>query len=86
LYLNGNGHTIKNFTGENSLFSSLANSTIKNLNIENCDITGDLHVGVLAENATDSEFIDINVKNCTIHAAKSRYAAFFVGVLLYCIM
>ena len=80
LYLNGNGHTIKNFTGENSLFGSLANSTIKNLNIENCDITGDLHVGVLAENATDSEFIDINVKNCTIHAAKSRYAAFFVGV------
>jgi len=51
---NGNGHKITNFTitgGSNDyigLFGSVENGLVTNLDVENCSVSGDSHVGVLA--------------------------------------
>ncbi len=80
LYLNGNGHTIKNSNKDN-LFGNLSNSTIKNLNIENCNVEGDEdYTSLLACTAVNSKFINVSVKNSTVNALELSYgAALLVG-------
>lgn len=75
LYLDGKGHTIRNFNDDLSLFGYLSDSTIKNLNLENCNVEGDQDPSLFASTAIDSQFINIDVKNCTVNAPESPYAA-----------
>lgn len=81
MYFNGNGHTIKNLdTGENtaSLFGNMSSSMIKNLNIENCKTQGvDYQMSILAGLAIDTEFVNVNIRNCVADSPKSSY----VGLL-----
>lgn len=72
VYLDGKGHTIKNFD-EVNLFRRLTNSTIKNLNIENFNVDN-LNIatyhesGLLTGCAVNTKFININMKNSSIKA------------------
>ncbi len=66
----GKGHTIKN-SNINQLFDNLSNSTIKNLNIENCSIkigNDGCRTSLLVGYVINSKFTNINVKNSTVNA------------------
>ncbi len=76
LNFDGKGHTIKN-SNVKHLFGNLSNSTIKNLNIENCNvkITKDiLRTSLLVGYADNSKFININVKNSTVNSEDTNAA------------
>ncbi|MBR2715934.1 MAG: leucine-rich repeat protein [Ruminococcus sp.] len=75
LYLNGNGHTINNYNEELSLLGYLNDSTVKNLNIENCTVNGDQEASILVNIARYSKFSNINVKNSTVNTPDSPSAA-----------
>lgn len=71
VYLNGKGHTIKNFD-EANLFYRLSNSTIKNLNIEDFKSQGAWpESGMLTGYAVNTKFINVNVKNSVVDAGYS---------------
>ncbi len=76
LNFDGKGHTIKN-SNVTTLFGDLSNSTIKNLNIENCDVeTGSdqWRTSLLVGYAINSKFINISVKNSTVNSFKTNMA------------
>lgn len=80
LNFDGKGHTIKN-SNIKQLFGDLSNSTIKNLNIENCNvkITKDiLRTSLLVGYADKTKFININVKNSTV-TSEDTNAALLAG-------
>ncbi len=84
LYLNGNGHTIKSSNIAN-LFGNLSDSTIKNLNIENCNIEGNEdYTSLLVGSAINSKFINVNVKNSTVNAPESQCTALLAGMSNNC--
>lgn len=71
----GKGHTIKN-SNVTTLFGDLSNSTIKNLNIENCDVEMGIdkwRTSLLVGYVVDSKFTNVNVKNSTVNS----YTAYF---------
>lgn len=79
LYLDGKGHTIKNFNDGAPLFGNLSNSTIENLNIENCNVEGDEeYVSLLVGLAFNSKFINVRFKNTTVNTRGC--AALLAGV------
>lgn len=70
LNFDGKGHTIKN-SSVTTLFGDLSNSTIKNLNIENCDAemgSDQWRTSLLVGYAVNSKFTNINVKNSTVNS------------------
>ncbi len=72
----GKGHTIKN-SNVNHLFGNLSNSTIKNLNIENCDVeTGNdqWRTSLLVGYVDNSKFINVSVKNSTVNSFTTNAA------------
>lgn len=84
LYLDGKGHTIKN-SNVNNLFGNLSNSTIKNLNIENCNVEGyEEYTSLLAGSAINSKFTNISIKNSTVNSLESSYTALLAGMTNNC--
>ncbi len=72
----GKGHTIRN-SNVNHLFGNLSNSTIKNLNIENCNVQSSndgWRTSLLAGYVINCKFININVKNSTVNALHTNTA------------
>ena len=62
---NGNGYTIKNLNIQSTvaetnigLFSKIDGGTVKNLNFENANVSGEYRVGILAGSALGSATID----------------------------
>ncbi len=88
LYFNGKGHTIKNLNANKEaacLFGNMENSTIKNLNMENCSAEGELYyTSLLAGLAVNTKFINVSVKNSTVDAHASSYGALLAGLSLDC--
>ena len=85
LNFDGKGHTIKN-SKVNHLFGNLSNSTIKNLNIENCNVRMGkdiLRTSILVGYADNSKFININIKNSTVKADDTN-AALLAGEVSNC--
>ena len=72
----GNGHTIKNLTGENGLFSSV--EMVKNVKLENVNIssTKNENIGGIASS-------DSNITNCTITGKISSNGQNVGGVVGY---
>ncbi len=73
---NGNGHTIKNFTLESNetsssvgFFSSLRNAVIKDVVFDNAFAECEITAGLVAGLATNTQFIDCDVKNSTVKVA-----------------
>ena len=76
LNFDGKGHTIKN-SNVNHLLGNLSNSTIKNLNIENCNVKDGkdkIRTSLLVGYADNSKFININVKNSTVNSNDTNAA------------
>ncbi len=72
----GKGHTIKN-SNVTKLFGDLSNSTIKNLNIENCNVetkNDNWRTSLLAGYVDNSKFINISVKNSTVNSLGTNAA------------
>lgn len=69
---NGNGYTIKNLTSNTEsagLFSELNSATVRNLIIDNAEITGGREAGALAARATQGSYIhNVSVRNSEITA------------------
>ncbi len=88
LYFNGKGHTIRNLNANKNascLFGNLENSTIKDLNIENCNAEGNFYYTSLLAGLTDNtKFINVSVKNSTVDAHASNYAALLAGLSNNC--
>ena len=67
---NGNGYTIKNLTSNTEsagLFSELNSATVRNLIIDNAEITGGREAGALAGGATQGSYIhNVSVRNSEI--------------------
>ena len=84
-YFNGNGYTIKNSEITN-LFGNLRNSTIKNLNFENCNAKdGDEFTSLLTGSADNSSFTSISVKNSTVAPNSTMVGGLLVGVSDNCV-
>lgn len=69
---NGNGYTIKNLTSNTEsagLFSELNSATVRNLIIDNAEITGGRKAGAVAGDATQGSYIhNVSVRNSEITA------------------
>lgn len=88
VYFNGNGYTIRNLDAlmnSTSLFGNLKDSTVKNLNIENCNTEGkNSRVSLLVGLAVNTRFNNINVKNSTVNANSITYSALIAGLSKSC--
>ena len=76
-YIDGNGHKIRNYTSTQSLFSANY-GTIKNLGLENCEVTGN-DLGIFVgdnEGIIDSCF----VKNSSLIIEDYSYSGLFSGL------
>ena len=75
---NGNGYTIKNLTSNTEsagLFSELSSATVRNLIIDNAEITGVGKAGALAGDASQYSYIyNVSVINSDISAAGDNFA------------
>ena len=84
--IDGQGFTIKNYTYNSSednvgLFSLVTNATIKNLNIENFDISGKNYVGILVGNVSEGLVVDnVNIKTSTL-TGSANYIGGLVGYI-----
>jgi len=88
MYFNGNGHTIKNvntMVNAAGLFGNVENSTIKNLNLENCYVEGeDSQASLLAGKAYNTKFSNISVKNSTVDATCLDCSALLASIADRC--
>ncbi len=88
LYFNGKGHTIRNLKANKNascLFGNLENSTIQDLNIENCNAEGNFcYTSILSGLTVNTKFVNVSVKNSTVDAYASGYAALLAGLSSNC--
>lgn len=83
---NGNGYTIKNLNIQSTvaetnigLFSKIDGGTVKNLNFENANVSGEYRVGILAGSALGSATIDnVNISNSSV-SSPSGIAGSLIG-------
>ncbi|MBR2385791.1 hypothetical protein IKA92_00660, partial [bacterium] len=79
---NGNGFTISNLTDTQGLFGSLNGATVKNVTLENFNITSTTNVGTLAGTVSGNSTIDnVHVSGGSIShtGGNSTYAGGLVG-------
>lgn len=80
---NGNGYTIKNFSANRGLFSSVTgDSIIKNLNFDNANVNAPYNgdAGVLVDWVCGNLTIEgCNITNSTININGSTHAGFLIG-------
>ncbi len=87
----GKNHTIKNLNIHGSIFASLfgcvdkkSEITVKNLVIENVNVTGNQYAGVLFGKTRDGANVEINnvtIKNSTVASSGTKYIGGLIGEL-----
>lgn len=80
--LDGNGYAIKNLTGENGLFDKISGATIKNLTLENVNITAtSYHTGAVAGYAIKNSEKQTVIENVTVSGTVNG-GEYYTGGLL----
>ena len=81
--IDGNGFTLKNFSGSSGLIkTAFGDVTIKNLNVDNFDISGsNANIGIFVAKANNGIYIDsVQVSNSNIKGTGNSYVGGLVGV------
>lgn len=76
----GNGHTIRNFNSSSAMFDSVtATGSIRNLKIQNADVTGTDNAAVLVNNLNGGVIDNVHVSGSVLTSGTGKYAGGLVA-------